>query len=211
MSELGIVGKDMKLRRQAENLHRKAEMISGRLQSLAEGVAKQYGARVTPINLKSVGSIMRKAKGEQNGIKDIKDSYRTTIIADKNSIPKIIKSLSGSNKNGFKIERIKQQKLDTGYTGNIINFKDRRTGIVGEIQVNTPKMIYAKENYSIAYKILGGKTMRSIYKETKMPSGWGHALYEQSRTVSKYRRNNSENAKYSKLQNLQKAYYGKFQ
>lgn len=209
MSELGITGKDMQLRRQAKSLHRKAAMIGGRLQSLAEGVAMKYGARVTPINLKSVDSITRKAK--ENGIKGIKDSYRTTIIADKNSIPKIIKSLSGNNKNGFKIERIKHQKLDTGYTGNIVNFKDKKTGIIGEIQVNTPKMIYAKEKYSIAYKILGGKTMRDIYNETKMPSGWGHALYEQSRAVSKYRRNNSENAKYSKLQNLQKAYYGKFQ
>lgn len=44
-------------------------------------------------------------------------------------------------------------------------------------------MIYAKENYSIAYKLFGGKTMREIYKETKKPSSWGHALYEQSRTA----------------------------
>ena len=68
------------------------------------------------------------------------------------------------------------------------------------IQVNTAKMIYAKENYSIAYKLLGGKTMREIYKETKKPSGWGHALYEQSRTAK------SNGGKKQRSVSMQQAY-----
>lgn len=165
MGDVGNNGVHARLRAQATSMRRKAESVGNKLQAIAEGIAKKYGARVTPINYKSVDSIVRKAKGEANGIKDIKDSYRTTIIADKGSIPKIIKDLKGKYK-GFEFVRLKEQKLDTGYSGNIINIRNKKTGLIGEIQVNTAKMIYAKENYSIAYKLLGGKTMREIYKET---------------------------------------------
>ena len=162
MGDVGNNGAYARLRAQATSMRRKAESVGNKLQAIAEGIAKKYGARVTPINYKSVDSIVRKAKGEANGIKDIKDSYRTTIIADKGSIPKIIKDLKGKYK-GFEFVRLKEQKLDTGYSGNIINIRNKKTGLIGEIQVNTAKMIYAKENYSIAYKLLGGKTMRAIY------------------------------------------------
>lgn len=204
MGDVGNNGAYDRLRAQATSMLRKAESVGNKLQAIAEGIAKKYGARVTPINYKSVDSIVRKAKGEANGIKDIKDSYRTTIIADKGSIPKIIKDLKGKYK-GFEFVRLKEQKLDTGYSGNIINIRNKKTGLIGEIQVNTAKMIYAKENYSIAYKLLGGKTMREIYKETKKPSGWGHALYEQSRTAK------SNGGKKQRSVSMQQAYYATFQ
>lgn len=204
MSELGIIGNNLKLQSDAKALRRKAQSIGGKLQSIAEGIASKYGARVTPINYKSVDSIVRKAKGERNGIKDIKDSYRTTIIASKDSISKIIKDLKGKHRD-FEFIRHKEQKLNTGYTGNIINVRNKRTGLIGEIQVNTAKMIYAKENFSVAYKLLGGATMRQIYKETKKPSGWGHALYEQSRTA---KRNGGKN---QRSVSMQQAYYATFQ
>lgn len=210
MGDVGNKGAEMRLFNAAKELHRKAEMVGGKLQSIAEDIARKHGASVTPINYKSVGSIVRKAKTENNGIKDIKDSYRTTIIASKESMPKIINALKRNFKD-FTFVKHKVQNLDTGYSGNIINFKNKKTGIIGEIQVNTAKMIYAKENYSVAYKILGGKAMRDIYKETKTPAGWGHSLYEQSRIITKFRRNMQENSKYSQLQNQQQAYYKKFQ
>lgn len=165
MGDVGNNGAYARLRAQATSMRRKAESVGNKLQAIAEGIAKKYGARVTPINYKSVDSIVRKAKGEANGIKDIKDSYRTTIIADKGSIPKIIKDLQGRYK-GFEFVRLKEQKLDTGYSGNIINIRNKKTGLIGEIQVNTAKMIYAKENYSIAYKRWVG---RPCEKSTKRP------------------------------------------
>lgn len=88
MGDVGNNGAYARLRAQATSMRRKAESVGDKLQAIAEGIAKKYGAKVTPINYKSVDSIVRKAKGEANGIKDIKDSYRTTIIADKGSIPK---------------------------------------------------------------------------------------------------------------------------
>lgn len=98
MGDVGNNGAYARLRAQATSMRRKAESVGNKLQAIAEGIAKKYGARVTPINYKSVDSIVRKAKGEANGIKDIKDSYRTTIIADKGSIPKIIKDLKANTR-----------------------------------------------------------------------------------------------------------------
>lgn len=86
MGDVGNNGAYARLRAQATSMRRKAESVGNKLQTIAEDIAKKYGARVTPINYKSVDSIVRKAKGEANGIKDIKDSYRTTIIADNVSI-----------------------------------------------------------------------------------------------------------------------------
>ena len=103
MGDVGNNGAYARLRAQATSMRRKAESVGNKLQAIAEGIAKKYGARVTPINYKSVDSIVRKAKGEANGIKDIKDSYRTTIIADKGSIPKAntraLSSLDSRNRN----------------------------------------------------------------------------------------------------------------
>lgn len=166
MGDVGNNGTYARLRVQATSMRRKAESVGNKLQAIAEGIAKKYGARVTPINYKSVDSIVRKAKGEANGIKDIKDSYRTTIIADKGSIPKIIKDLQGKYK-GFEFVRLKEQKLDTGYSGNIINIRNKKTGLIGEIQVNTAKMIYAKENYSIAYKLWVGRPCEKSIKRPR--------------------------------------------
>ena len=75
MGDVGNNGTYARLRAQATSMRRKPESVGNKLQAIAEGIAKKYGARVTPINYKSVDSIVRKPKGEANGIKDIKDSY----------------------------------------------------------------------------------------------------------------------------------------
>lgn len=66
-----------------------------------------------------------------------------------------------------------------GYSGHLFNMKIK--GIVTEIQVNTPEMIYAKESLSKAMKILGRKEER-IYRETGQYAGWGHKYYEDFRS-----------------------------
>lgn len=205
IGDIGTRAYNMQLKSQAIALQKKAKSVGNELQSIAEEVAHKYGGRVTPINYKGVNSIIRKVQNENISIKDIKDSYRTTIIASKSDIPKIIKELSEGKFKRFTFVKHKAQNFDTGYTGNIINFKNNKTGLIGEIQVNTPKMIYAKENLSVAYKILGGETMRKVFKETKTPAGWGHALYERSR-VGK-----SEDSKRWRAISLQQGYYKKFQ
>lgn len=183
----------------------KARKVGPALQDFAETVAKWKGARVTPINYKSYESAKRKAKGEKRGIKDVRDLARTTIIASKRDVQGIVGQLKLGNKD-FKMTRAKKQSTSSGYTGNLINLKHRRTGVEVEIQVNTPKMIYAKEKLSDGARILGAKTMKSIFKETKTPAGWGHSLYEQDRV-----RDNRGDAKKVRAQQLSRGYYSKFQ
>lgn len=62
MGDVGNNGAYARLRAQATSMRRKAESVGNKLQAIAEGIAKKYGARVTPINYKSVDSIVRKAK-----------------------------------------------------------------------------------------------------------------------------------------------------
>lgn len=200
MGEIGKVKSDPVL-----SAITKARKVGPSLQSFAKDVAAWKGARVTPINYKSYASAKRKAADEINGIKDVKDLTRTTIIAQKRDIQGIVGQLKLGNKD-WKLVRAKKQELKTGYTGNIINLKHRRTGVIAEIQVNTPKMIYAKERLIDGTRILGAKTMKAIYKETKTPAGWGHALYEQERVKRK-----KGDTKTVRARVLSQGYYAKFQ
>lgn len=180
-------------------------------QAIAESVAREYGARVTPLNYKTASSIMRKMHDEGKKIGDLTDIARTTIIAPRGQVNNIVKRLEKGGFRGYTVKRVKRQKFDTGYTGNIINLTHNRTGHVTEVQVNTPKMIYAKEKYKDAYKILGGAEMRRIHRETGQPAGWGHALYEDERTHKKGRNNGHGDSKRVRSASLSSGYYAHFQ
>lgn len=52
MGDVGNNGAYARLRAQATSMRRKAESVGNKLQAIAEGIAKKYGARVTPINYK---------------------------------------------------------------------------------------------------------------------------------------------------------------
>lgn len=138
MGDVGNNGAYARLRAQATSMRRKAESVGNKLQAIAEGIAKKYGARVTPINYKSVDSIVRKAKGEANGIKDIKDSYRTTIIADKGSIPKIIKDLKGKYK-GFEFVRLRNRNWILAIQETSSIFGTRRPDLLVKYKLTPPR------------------------------------------------------------------------
>jgi hypothetical protein len=59
-----------------------------------------------------------------------------------------------------------------------------KSGGLGEIQVNTPEMIYAKEPREVARKILGDRQYEEIYRKTGMQGGQGHKLYERARELA---------------------------
>lgn len=147
------------------------------LQSMAEDIARQFGASVTPINFKSVESIERKAK--EVGYDDIRDAVRTTIVSDRSQLKSITDELKRRG------ATVKEQKADeySGYSGYIakIKFAD---GTIGEIQANTPRMIYAKEKPDVAKKIIGEAAHARIAKETGLEGGRGHELYEKIRVLN---------------------------
>lgn len=152
------------------------------MQDLAERIASLVGARCTPINYKSLPSMMRKCKADGCLPSELKDTVRTTIVtSSKEDIERVIHELE-SDSGEMKLLRVKRQSTDVGYTGVICNF-ELPNGVVCEIQVNTARMIYAKESPSIASAVIGKDLWDSIFKETGLEGGLGHMYYEKIRVL----------------------------
>lgn len=187
-------------------LMNKARSVGDAVQSIAENVAGAHGAVVTPINYKGFGSLYRKVHYGENGkptpIAQIKDSVRNTIVLD-GDLKKVITDLS---KDSHWLRTKVQLPADfNGYSGNIVNLT-MDNGVVAEIQVNTPKMIFAKESEKHARKILGDELYEKIAKETGMEGGVGHKLYEQIRVLDKVK----DAEKIKELQAQSVEYYSHF-
>ena len=154
------------------------------VQSTAESIAQKYGAKCTPINFKSEESIRRKVLLERQEVpmfspKNLKDTVRTTIVADNKDIDFIISDLVKHKS----FVRLKEQKTSLGYVGNIVNLITNN-GLIAEIQVITPYMIYAKEPPKIAKQLLGESMWNKIMQKTKLEGGLGHKFYEQWRLLN---------------------------
>ena len=186
----------------ARMMVKEARRVGDDLQSAAERISNEYGeGMTTPINYKKYDSIVRKCYTEGETPFDLKDTVRTTIIAGKDMIPGILEALQ--NEDNF--ARLKMQTPDKflGYSGNIVNMK-MSNGIYGEIQVNTPAMIYAKEKVEDAKAILGEKLWNEIQKKTGLEGGLGHAYYEKLRVLPE------DSAEYKKWEKLSREYYSHF-
>lgn len=161
---------------------KRASSVGDEVQSIAERIAIKNGGYVTPINFKSTTSITRKVITEGITPYDIKDAVRTTIIVPKSRIEDVLEELYKTE--GFL--RLKRQKPESfmGYSGNIVNIR-ATNGLTAEIQVNTERMIFAKERPEDAKRILGKKRWEEIHNETGMEGGLGHKYYEQWRILDK--------------------------
>ena len=180
----------------------RASDVGNEVQSLAEGIASRYSGYVTPVNYKSKSSITRKVNTEHVTPYDIKDAVRTTIIAPKSEIESILKELN----NLPSFIRLKRQKPESfmGYSGNIVNIRTSN-GLTAEIQVNTDRMIYAKELPEEAKRILGENRWNEIHKETGLEGGLGHKYYEEWRVMDK------SNPKAIEIAKKSTEYYSHFQ
>lgn len=195
---------DLLLNRQIEITMLRARQVGNGMQKIAVQIASKYDGAYTPVNYKSAESIRRKVFAERNDDPNftpakLKDAVRTTIVVDKDNIQSIISEFRG-NKDFL---RWKPQKTELGYTGNIINMRGDN-GVIAEIQVNTPKMIYAKEPPQIAKSIVGVTAWNAIKKETGLEGGLGHKYYERYRIIDK------ESEEAQRLIRLSVAYYSHF-
>lgn len=183
----------------------KAELSCDDVQTTAVKIANKYGAVVTPINLKSEASIIRKIKSERENDSffapvDLKDTVRTTIIAPNDKIGEIITELKSLGN----FVRYKAQNTELGYTGNIINIETSQ-GLVAEIQVNTAKMIYAKEIESVAKAVIGERLWNEINRKTGINGGEGQVFYEKWRVIA-----DKSSKKAIEIKNKSIAYYKNF-
>ena len=154
---------------------------------LGKDFAQKLGGVVTPINLKSEDSIIRKVNKEEGGnIAAIKDSVRNTVVIDRDKIGSARSMIASdprfSAENGGRI-KIQEGDQFFGYSGTIANYTTEN-GTVAEMQFNTPAMIYAKQEEPGARALLGNAKYDAIAKQTGLPGGQGHALYEQIRELN---------------------------
>lgn len=133
---------------------------------------------------------------------NLTDSVRTTIIVDTRQLKYVINELKAQES----FYKYKPQKTILGYVGNIVNVKTSN-GLVAEIQVNTAKMIYAKELPENAKAILGEKLWNKIHRETGIEGGLGHKYYEEWRVMSK---EEQQSAKGIVLRKRSEEYYSHF-
>ena len=173
------------------------------MQDLAEDVARKIGASCTPINFKSLPSMMRKCKSDGCLPSDLKDTVRTTIVtSSQEDIEKAISALEADS-GELKLLRVKRQSTDVGYTGVICNF-ELPNGVVCEIQINTAEMIYAKEVPSIAKSVIGEDVWNKIFKRTGLEGGLGHKYYEEFRLLD------ATSDKAVEIANKSREYYSHF-
>jgi hypothetical protein len=156
-----------------------AQSESTTMDDVSNKIADKLDVKVTPVNMKSEARIIEKANADYNrDVSKVKDIVRNTFIADNSKIDSVIEAI----KKNFDIDRVKKQNdVRMGYSGTIINVKNKN-GTISEIQVNTPQMIYAKDEN--AKSILGAELYNKIKTATGLESGLGHKLYEKHRMLN---------------------------
>lgn len=184
----------------------KAKEAAPELDQWGKDLATKYGANVTDINLKSEGSILRKVNSEEGGdLTKIKDAVRNTVVHENTDQ---IKGIINDLKNDGRFLRAKSQNHETdplGYSGNIVNVR-LSNGQIGEIQVNTPKMIYAKEKPEDAIRTIGQAKYDQIRKQVGLEGGKGHTIYEEYRKLDPMK----DGKRMRELEKESKNYYKNF-
>ena len=183
----------------------KAKEAGNEIQNIGANIALQIGGQVSEINYKTAISIARKANEYYKGkVEKVKDAVRNTVIVDKQNIQQALDKAK-SNPGYIRTNERNPDTDNLGYKGHAIIFKTKN-GMNGEVQINTPEMIYAKETESKGRKMLGDKKYEEIAKRKGVKGGLGHKLYEEWRILKK--KSDQERKKSIELQS--KNYYTHF-
>lgn len=151
------------------------------IDAMADEIANLFGGRVAKAPIKSQERAIQKIINDYGGdATRIKDLARNTIIVSPDKMNRVVAELA---KRGANVKEINGSVDPLGYSGVNSTIKTQ-AGIFGEIQVNTPAMIYAKEPEPMARLLLGDDLYASIAKKSGIPGGQGHKFYEQWRGLS---------------------------
>ena len=167
---------------QFAKLYKNAPRGKSELDSLAEKIVKNLQTDQATVATAPVKGLYRSlekvAINYSHDSSQIKDLIRNTIVTPKSRWELVKKMLKENN---AIVSETLADSDPLGYSG--INSKFFTvSGIWGEIQANTPAMIFAKENEETASAILGAQR----YKELKLKAGdvkpgLGHEYYEKWR------------------------------
>lgn len=159
----------------ARKIIESVRLYAGQMDETSRNIADKLDIRVTSLNLKSETRIMEKAMNEYSGdILKVRDMIRNTFVSG--DLDRVLKEI----KEQFDVVKIKEQNTLLGYTGTLVNVK-YPNGVWGEIQVNSPQMIYAKEKNA---KVILGDELYNKLKVSGIEGGKGHEFYEEWRKLS---------------------------
>jgi uncharacterized Zn-binding protein involved in type VI secretion len=162
------------------DLYEKAPAAKTEIDDLATKIADESGGKVAKAPIKSMERAQQKIDSDYGGdASKIKDIVRNTIVVPDDQIPAVTAKLQEA---GATAKVINADSDPMGYSG--VNTTLRTSnGLTGEIQVNSPEMIYAKGPPELAKSLLGEDGFNDMQQKTNLPSGLGHDLYEQWRTL----------------------------
>ncbi len=160
-------------------LMQQAEAGKAMIDRAADATAAKFGGAVSKAPVKSVERAAKKAVLDYDGdVRRVQDLARNTVIVgpDKTAaaIDDIVKKMKVQARH---IKRTTAEHDPLGYSGAIINV-EQANGMLAEIQVNSPEMIFAKEPEVLAEHILGSALFSKIKSVTGLPGGQGHKFYE---------------------------------
>jgi hypothetical protein len=163
-----------------KSLYKKAPAAKLEIDSNADEIAAMFGGKVAKSPIKSEERAIQKINNDYDGdATRIKDLARNTIIVSEDKVGDVADELK---KRGANVKIIDSKTDPLGYSGVNSTIKTS-SGLVGETQVNTPAMIYAKEEEKVARLLLGNDTYDTIAEKVKVPGGKGHELYEKWRVL----------------------------
>lgn len=192
---------------------KQAKQSGPEVDGLGKSISDKYGGTLTPINYKSKDSIVRKVDSDLGGdYGELKDSVRNTVVVPYKDLDRVVRDLK-TDKGTFIRVKVQDGPEYFGYKGVITNIKTKN-GIVAEMQVNSPGMIYAKSDKASALNVMSESQYNQIAKETGLPGGMGHIYYEKIRVLdAKVKRLNAtdeEMSEYGALVENSIRYYSKF-
>lgn len=163
-----------------DEMYSRAPAAKMEIDGVADEIAAMFGGRVAKAPIKSKERAMQKIMEDYGGDPTkIKDLARNTIIVSEEQVDAVVAELA---ERGAKIKVIEGSSNPLGYSG-VNSALKTQSGIVGEVQVNTPAMIYAKESEPLARTLLGDDLYDATSLKAGVPGGKGHELYEQWRSL----------------------------
>lgn len=162
------------------SVYARAPAAKEEIDKLADEIAARHGGRVAKAPIKSEKRALEKIANDYGGdAAKIKDLARNTIVVPADKIDDVVRDLEAA---GATVKRISPSSNDYGYSGVNSNLRTK-SGLISEIQVNSPEMIYAKEPETLARGIIGDDVYDDIARKVGLEGGLGHKYYEVARSL----------------------------
>lgn len=176
---------------QVQSLIQKAPEAKNHIDSIADEVSAVIpDVKVAKAPIKSEQRAIEKVINEESGnTANLRDLARNSLVpmtpeALTASLAKMDEVLAKAQADGlFARKKVQTPEKFSGYGGVIYNI-ETPNGLVAEIQVVEPRMIYGKMLPEDAKQILGEDLFNQIQNETGIEPGYGHKLYEDLRNLS---------------------------